>query len=91
MLFGRQPSQIFFGSVHLNTVVRLANIDAAFAAVDRRMLLKNSLVASCLILAELNSQGADLIRRLRKLAARLLGAIFSVSRDPFVSKMRNAV
>jgi hypothetical protein len=55
------------------------------------MLLKNSLVALCLIFAELNSQGSDLIRRLRERAARLLGEIFSVCRDPFVSKMRDAV
>jgi hypothetical protein len=48
-------------------------------------------VALRLIFAELNLQGSDLIRSRRERAARLLGEIFGVCRDPFVSKMRNAV
>jgi hypothetical protein len=57
----------------------------------RRILLKNSLVDLRLIFAELNLQGSDLIRSRRERAARLLGEIVGVCRDPLVSKMRNVV
>jgi hypothetical protein len=36
-------------------------------------------------------QGSDLTRSRRERAARLLGEIFGVCRDPFVSMMSNAV
>jgi hypothetical protein len=58
---------------------------------NRRILLKNSPAALRLIFVELNLQGSDLIGSRRERAARLLGEIFGVCRDPFVSKMRDAV
>jgi hypothetical protein len=53
--------------------------------------LKNSLAAWRLIFVHLNLQGSDLTRRRRERVARLLGEIFGVCRDPFVSMMSNAV
>jgi len=55
------------------------------------MLLKNSPPGLRLNFAELNLQGNNLIRSLRERAARLLGEIFGLCRDPFMSKMRNVV
>jgi len=55
------------------------------------IVLKNSLAGSRLIFVDLNLQGSDLIRSRRERATRLLGEIFGVGRDPFVSMMRNVV
>jgi hypothetical protein len=53
--------------------------------------LKNSLADWRLVFVDLNLQGSDLTKSRRERATRLLGEIFSVCRDPFVSMMRNAV
>jgi hypothetical protein len=56
-----------------------------------RILLKNSLSGWRLILVDLNLQGSDLTGSSRERAALLVGEIFGIGLDPFVSKMRNAV
>jgi len=53
--------------------------------------LKNSLAAWRLIFVDLNLQGSDLTRSRRERATRLVGEIFGVCRDPFVSMMRNVL
>jgi hypothetical protein len=63
----------------------------AFFNTIAPILLKNSLAAWRLIFVHLNLQGSDLTRRRRERVARLLGEIFGVCRDPFVSMMSNAV
>ncbi len=63
-------------------------------ALCERPLPANTIekLAYCFVLdfVEVNLQGSDLTGSRRERAARLLGEIFGVCRDPFVSKMRYA-